>query len=574
MAEICRRLDGLPLALELVAPWVRVLSLQQILERMTELLEAPQTRNPPASPRHRTLRSLVASTWELCGPDEQRLWSRLSVFPDSFDLAAAEAICAEPTTSLLDTLASLLDQSVVVLDETRAGPARYRLLHLTRDFAARKLRDPAALRAAHRTYFCDMVEESVGSWTAPHQLRQLRQLSDEYANVVAAIDRGLGDPSTVEAALQTAGDLWLLWFATGRITEGRSLLRRVMAIAEGEMGIDEVALGRARLVHAYLCVLQGAFRAAEDDLDLTAVGRDPINVGMYWHVRAMLDLGRGDLIRAGSESTNAIAAFESCEDRRQYALLLDALGVATLIAVLGGEVDRAADLGRVGLLRARECGEAIWTAYFELTSGIDAWLRGEHAEARARAVAALTTSPDAVVIAHGIELLAWCAADERRYPDAATLFGAADRRWLYIADRFVSFTPLTEFRGRCLSATRGHLPRADYKAAYQAGGGLTLDEVVAGGSWPEGPHATGRRELSVLTPREVEVARLVASGQSNRQIAETLTISTRTVESHVDHALTKLGFTSRVQLAAWMVGTDPGHPTERRIGHGSSEDKA
>jgi predicted ATPase/DNA-binding CsgD family transcriptional regulator len=562
VATLCRRLDGLPLAIELAASWVRALSVDQILQRMETSADFPRAGTRNIAPRHRTLSSLVAGTFDLCALEEQTLWARMTVFRESFDLTAVEAVCGGAPldqTDLLDTIAALVDQSVVVVDDI-SGHSRYRLLRITREYGATKLSDADDVHALHRDHFENLMTEYAQRWPGPGQIRLLSQVQSDYANIVAAIDWGLSRPDTVRSSVRMATDLWCFWFATGRLTEGRSVLGRVAAATL----LDATPTERVRALYfnSYLSVLQGKVRSARKLHDIAASSQpendeDMLCRGLNQQLDAMIRMGFGDDGDPSDSLDQAIATFEQGSDPRARVMFLDAIGVSVLLAALRGNSIHANELGAQGLTACDETEDVIWRGYIEYSLGVDAWIQQSFTRARALALAALRGSPDQLLVTHCIELLAWCASSQGDFAQAARLFGAADRRWRQLGGHFSGFSGLSEHRDRCLSATRrGQTPEA-FSTAYGSGRALTVDDIAQETLKQQAidsssdPRAAA--DPSPLTPREHEVAVLVARGLSNREVAEVLTISPRTAESHVDHILTKLNLPNRTQVVAWML---------------------
>ena len=558
VAMLCRRLDGLPLALELAAPWVRALSIEQIVARMDQLPDFPRAGSGAVSPRHQTLSSLVEGTYELCSEAERLLWSRTAVFSGSFDLDAVEALCSAPPLDparVVDVLASLLDQSVLVVDDD-AGPSRYRMLRISRDYVTRHAAKVVeAMVERHRAYYASVVDRGIRHWSGPGQIRLLRELELDYANILAAIDAGLQHAESAVDSARMASDLWVLWFIDGRLSEGRSVLARVAASRHLDAG--DVHRVRAMYLNGYLCVLQGQIRSAQKIHEIATssdTGTTAINAGLRLHVAAMIEMGQEDVHSATGLLSEAIDVYNAQPDPRARILALDALGIAVLLAGLDGESARADALGARGLAECDELGDVVWRGYIAYALGVDGWMRGDHDRARREAVSVLGSSPDQLLATHCVELLAWCAAKDRHLDRAAKLLGAADHRWEHLGGHYSGFWGLSVHRQRCLDETRAGLGASGYAAAYTAGRRLGVEDVI--GMAATDTESTLRdREMSEtpLTTRELEVARLLADGRSNREIAAALTISPRTAESHVDHILTKLDLVNRTQVATWVV---------------------
>ncbi|MFJ5304276.1 ATP-binding protein [Streptomyces sp. NPDC088350] len=561
VASLCRHLDGLPLAIELAASWVRALSVEQIIGRMQASPDFPRAGTRNVAPRHRDLRSLTAGTYELCSEVERRLWCRLTAFEGTFDLAAVEAVCGAPPldgVDLLDALVSLVDQSVVMVDDV-AGPSRYRLLRVTRDYGNEKL-DGADNRQQLEDRRMEHYERVLSRFTqdlpGPGQFRLMDQLQLDYSNIVAAIDHGLAS-SQGAVAVGMAADLWNFWFASGRLAEGISVLRRALAASSGE--VDAADRVRALYIQAYLCVLRDELRSAEKLLHTAGSddqgARDGLNKGLSLQVDAMVEMAYGRLNTSRERLEQALAIYERLDSARARVLFMDAIGVAVLLAALSGDSAQALALGHRGLTACDEYEDVMWRGYIEYAQGVNEWMRNNLGGARQSALSVLRSSHDQLLLTHCVELLAWCDSRGGRHQAAARLFGVADRMWSVLGGYFSGFRLVAEHRERCLDDSRGALGGPAFSKAYVEGGRLSRDELLEVAS-EQAPVRPRTEATAPLTARELEVAHLLTQGMSNRDIARTLTISPRTAESHVDHILTKLGLVNRTQVATWMLYAD------------------
>jgi non-specific serine/threonine protein kinase len=552
LATVCRLLDGLPLTLELAAPWVRLLSIDQIVERIGDTVEFPRATTPDVPERHRTLRSLAAGTFALCTADEQRLWSRMTVFTGSVELAAVEATCGGAPLderTIVDGVAALLDQSVLVVDDQLAEQTRYRLLGLTRRYGAEHLAEYADVAERHHRHFAGVVGEFARNPWGPNQFRRLDRLRLDYPDIVATIDYGLGSPVTTESSAAMAADLWPFWFYTGKLSEGRDVLGRVL----GSANVDRYPVYRTRCgyAHAYLCALQDQLGVAERLLDRAAgwSDSDPLNAALGLQVRAMVLAGRQRLDEAADVLDEAIDGYQSLDDPRATTLFMDAIGIAVLLAALRGETERSHHLASRGLAACDEHRDVMWRGYIEYALGVDAWLQQDVSTAHRAAVAVIAQSRDELLVTHSVELAAWCASREQNHQTAATLFGYADRMWRLLGGRFSGFRAIAQQHDVQLAATQAALSPSRFAAAFDVGARQSHSDVID--LVTQAPAVTD--SAIRLTARERQVAALLADGLSNREIAAALTISPRTAESHVEHILTKLGLANRTQAAAWLL---------------------
>ncbi|WP_199521518.1 BTAD domain-containing putative transcriptional regulator [Jiangella anatolica] len=231
VAQLCRRLDGIPLALELAATRVRALGVHTLLERLDDRFRALGSgpRDRPA--RQRTLAAAIDWSWNLLEPDDQVVLRRLAVHADGCTLAAAEAVCADGDLDVLDSLVRLVDRSLVVVDE-RAGGPRYRLLESVAAYGVNRLHEAgehAVVRARHTRHYTGLAERADAELRGHGQGEWLRTLDAESANLRAALDTAerLGD---AELALRLTSALTWYWLLRGRLTEGRRALETALAV--------------------------------------------------------------------------------------------------------------------------------------------------------------------------------------------------------------------------------------------------------------------------------------------------------------------------------------------------------
>ncbi|MEU3726963.1 NB-ARC domain-containing protein, partial [Streptomyces sp. NPDC031705] len=231
-AEVCRRLDGIPLALELAGARMRLWSLEQMAQRLGarfEVLCGPRAALPP---RHQTMRTAIGWSHELCEPVERLLWARLSVFSGDFDVAAARAVCSGgplPAARVERVLEGLVAKSVVRRSEERGAGARYRMLDTIREFGHDWLAELDEVRTVadrHAHWYAALSGAAERGWLGPGQVDWYRRMSAEHAQLRTALEHLLGtDPP---AALEMAGGLWFFWFSCGHVHEGRAFLERAL----------------------------------------------------------------------------------------------------------------------------------------------------------------------------------------------------------------------------------------------------------------------------------------------------------------------------------------------------------
>ncbi|MFI9733877.1 ATP-binding protein [Nocardia sp. NPDC052278] len=557
VAGLCRRLDGLPLALELAAARIRHLSPQQILSRLDGRFQLLRTDSALAAPRQRSLHSLIGWSYDLCTPAERELWSRLTVFSGSFSAPAAEAICAGTIVAredVLDLLARLVDRSIVVTVR-QSSEVRYRMLETIRAFGQERIAasgDEENLRRRHRDYFRDRLVERYPHWFGPGQYDTMAWVRAERDNLRAAIDFCLGEPTDARAAAVIASGLGGETLLTGRLGEGRLWIDRVLAV------LDEDCTERAILlwISGQCAGNQGDFESAER---LLRRGQQTAQLIGARHEEAMATVFLGALRMSLGASTEAIELFDQALESLVHD---DPLALALLLLHKGKAVYQLGDPA-AGM---RLCGESLavcerhdehWhraEALWELANLC--LYEGQTDEAAVRALESLRLNREfrnPVGIARCIETLAWIAEARAEHARAARLLGSTDALW---RTTDALFDPQSvRHHERCRDQAVRALGERAFRAQFEAGVRAPVAESIAFalGEVPASSAESADSENVRLTPREWEIADLLAHGASNRDIASKLVISPRTVEGHVVNILGKLGFSSRVQVAVWIA---------------------
>ncbi|MFF0501959.1 ATP-binding protein [Nocardia aobensis] len=561
VASLCQTLDGLPLALELAAVRLRALSLDQILTRLTDrysLLTAG-SRNAPA--RQQTLRALITWSYDLCSPDEQLLWARLSVFSGGVELDAAETICSDerlPSSAIFGLLASLVDKSILIRDE-QAGHVRYRLLETIRQYGAEQLTEAGewpTWQARHRDFYAETITKIFANWVGEGQADSVGRLRRDHANIRVALEFCSSDPRQAGVGLSMAGSLYLYWITRGLVSEGRHWLEQLLARYEGH---DEQRT-RALYVASSLAAMQGSSTTATELLDqadtIARSTNDRAGLAYIAQARAFAALVMDDQATAVDLFRESLRYFERAHDDSGRYLTLTLLGL-TLTFI--GDHDGVESVFEECRELSRPTGEEWHWSYCLCAVGFDAWQRGDNERAAdhfRKSLQIKRTFDDRLGLAECIEGLACVESAAKRYERAATLVGAAESIWRKLGISLAHIPALARYRDQCVSAAH-HIGERPYRSAFQRGLEMTLDEAIGYvlDKQPAAPIGEGT-ELR-LTPREKEVALLVGRGLTNRDIAGQLSVSRRTVEGHVEHVMAKLGFTSRTQIAAWVARCRP-----------------
>lgn len=566
VVQLCSSLDGIPLAIELAAARLRSLSVTQIVERLERRFQLLTGGDRSALPRQQTLRALVDWSYELCKPAEQVLWARLSVFPGSFDLESAEDVCGfgnlDPL-EVIDLLDRLVAKSIVLIQRT-GEHVRYRQLMTMREYGGELLaRDGeyALLKRRQRDYYLQRSADMVAGWCGPAQARALSAMRDDHSNLLSALEWSVNIPEEQPAAASLASLLRYHWIAGGFLSDGRRWLDRILA----QPGEHSPERGAAQWVAAWVALIQGDREAAATYLDaceeIAAALGDGVLAAHASHWRALHCYFSGNPADSIPLYESAIAAQQQAGDTASALTALFQLALAQAY----GDATEGLGTCRQSLELSNRHGERWTHAYSLWVSGLCHWRLGEHAQAKQAALEALNIQrefKDAICTALCIELLSWAAVSESHFETAAELGNAATGVWTGLGTTIDAFGPhLKADSLRATEAVQKHLsPRrlAELTANHPR---FTKEDAIALALGT--PSAAGSRDetKSPLTPRESEVARLVAAGLSNRSIAQTLVISPRTVDGHVENILGKLGFNSRAQIAAWEAHQMPGHHT-------------
>ena len=571
VAGICRQLDGLPLAIELAAARLPVLSPEQIDARLGDRLGllTRGSRTQPA--RQQTLRACIEWSYELCSQVERLLWARLSVFAGGFELDAAESICTDQRLAaedVLELLAALAEKSILIAAHGD-GVARYRLPETLREYGQERLQESGeytTLRRRHRDWHEQLARRVDLDWLSPQTADLTARLFREHANVQAAQDFCQTEPGEAEAGLRIAIHVWFFFcWISGHVSEGRYRLRQALAQDR------EPTVWRARglLLASFLAAVGGDRDAVQPLLaqgtSLAARLNDPATQALAAWVAGHVCLFAGDLPQAIAHSEAGLAALPAAVPGRQRAHLLICL--ANAVGLAGDEERTVACHRELAALTATgsEYIRRAYSAYSLWALGAAAWRQGDldravelqHQSLRLR-------RDDRMGRAFCVEALAWIAASRHQYERASVLLGAVTGLLQSMGTSLDGNQHLAGYHRDCERQSQQALGEAAFQAAYHRGLELPADDALAYALQkptkkpPKKPPKKLPATMSdgaPLTRRELQVARLIAEGRSNKEIAAELVISQRTAENHVEHILIKLGFTSRAQVAAWVAAS-------------------
>jgi predicted ATPase/DNA-binding NarL/FixJ family response regulator len=558
VAGVCRALDGIPLAVELAAVRLRSLSPGQILARLDSRFQLLSGGGPARQPHHRTLQAALEWSYELLTDGEQAMWRRVSVFSGSFDLDAAEAICAVGRVAagqIADLIDALVAKSILLREGQ--GTARYRLLDTIRELGLAKLRgrgNERALRRRHRAYYAALAarQEAFG----PRRAEWIAALDADHENLRAALEFSLSEPGEAAAGAEIACDLWRYWETHGHLTEGRRVLAELLD------RLDRACPARLRALWSagFLAQFQGDIPAAARLLE-TCLSEARQAGDMSAEAWASSFLGwdvyyDGDIDQGHALARTALRLHREAGDHVGVVMALMQIGYIHLCA---GEAEPAADWFAQCAAVCASSGNVWYHAYTQWGLAVVALL-GDHEGATELGCAALRVircMDDAMGGVLCLDALAWAAAAGHEARRAAILAAAAERAWAAIPATPAG--PLRAHHDEALRVARAALPGTEYRAACAKGTAMDPAEAVA---FALGEPARLRPDPvragpGQLTRRERDVAALVARGQSNGQIAASLIISVRTVETHVQHIMDKLGCSTRAQIAAWSAARSP-----------------
>ena len=570
--DLCHALDGLPLAIELAATRMRTIALPDLLDRLSSRFALLQNGPRNSVVRQRTLRAVVDWSYELCTPAQRDLWEALSVFSGSVDLAAVAAVADLNDAALVETLDQLVAQSVAEADHETG---RFRMLETMRRYGIDRAQERGTwphLVRRHLDHICRMAAELRQGWWGPGQAATLARLRTDRAELQSALTAAVaedgGIPLDVDAALDLFTNLRYHWAVGGFVREGRAWSERLLALPGAPADRRLPAL----LTAAWLCLLQGDLTEAaallseadglvgtdEEVGDAAPGGRAPARQGggaephkgataaielhRWWGTHAMFSGDPGiaqprfersiRIAVAAAMPAEALLAQFQLTAARSHAGRLDAAGPAH-------EARRYAESIGETWMRSH----ALWAL------ALAAFVRADlgSAEQRTReALAVEAAFDDPIGTCLMLEMLAWIDGRRGASQRAAMLLGAAATQWRRIGSDITALGPqLAAHHDACVRDVRAALGARVFAKISEDSARLSPAEVLAQSLQPADSGAP------MLSRREQDVAAGIHRGLSNREIADELVLSTRTVDTHVQRIFAKLGVASRAQVAAW-----------------------
>jgi predicted ATPase/DNA-binding CsgD family transcriptional regulator len=567
VVEICTQLDGLPLAIELAAAQLGVLSPKTILERLHA--RAPFVLNGVADlpARHRTLRAAVASSYDLLDAESQHVFRWCGVFAGGFTPGAAACVLFEGNASvdLIPVLARLADKNLLQVSEEPDDKPRFRWLETIRSFAIDHLTLTGELtiaRRRHAEYYLSVAEAAESALVGRDLSRTLDELEREYDNFRAVFHWAIdGDADDLAIGLRLAGVMYRFWILRGHLGESRVWLDRALPL-----GAEQPAAVRAKALHAAGTVagVQGDDDRADKFLteavelwrEVGDIGRVAVAIGNL----GLTAQNRGEVERAAACFEESQALYEQAGDRRGIAI---ALGCRARLERQQGRDREAVPIFEQTVALFRELGDDRSLANSFINLGQSALTLGNLDQSLRYFTECLELRQslgNTLGIGEVLEGFAALASVQGRPRRAARLYGAAQALReitgapLIEADRVHQERYIGEIRRRLGNASfatewaagRATGPEEAVRFALRSGAVSALDDVDASLEQP----VSGR---SLLTRREQEVAALVARGLTNRQVAAQLLVAPRTIETHLEHIFAKLDVQTRAEVAAWAT---------------------
>jgi predicted ATPase/DNA-binding CsgD family transcriptional regulator len=590
VAAICRRLDGLPLAIELAAARMRLLGPEEILARLEHPLELLTGGRRDVPERQRTLRSTIEWSYALLTEEQQSSFRGVAVFAGG---CTVDAVCHvlgyDHEGPALDDLESLVDKSLLLVPQRKAAPLRVEMLETIQAFAHDKLRasgEESARRDVHASYYLRLVEELEPALAAKDQGWALDLADADHDNVLAAL-RWYLETGNGENAGRLAGAFWSVWLVRGRLSQGRRWLEEVEhALPGASLLVRAKVLNAAGVLALHQADYEAATALSSRGLTFWRESRNDIGVASALTTLAIVARDQGDFEAARALAEQAVGVARASGDEGATAL---ALATIARVAFFEGDYESSRTLHEQALatLRvlgspqetAREIAFAGWACFVEgrldeaeelfhealdaARSLNDRWLtalalaglirlepvRGDRRAVRERALEALSICAEidekflAAMCLVGIALLL------EPGPQSALLLGATDGLLEAVGARFPKLHQSEYTRARA-AVTAVMRPSALAERLAQ-GRRLTLDETVDASRSALAGVVAGTR--NGLTLREADVLRLVASGLTNGEVAGALVVSERTVHAHLRSIYRKLEVTTRSGATRYAV---------------------
>ena len=605
VAEICRVLDGMPLAIELAAARIRALSVKQIAERLDDRFKLLTDGSRTAPLRQQTLAATLDWSYALLTGPERRVLQRFSIFAGGAALEAAEAVCVcecvQPE-EVMGILSHLVEKSLVVAEQG-SSETRYRMLETIRQYARQKLTeqgDVVECRDCHLIYFMEWAETVVPTLGGQDQLVGLKKFEAEHDNLRTALEWSRVNEEKATEGLRLAAACGPFWISHGYLSEGRMhlfaallpkhvkdrsstharalrysaqlayfqadypagqpLIEEALAIWRDLGQADQAGLASTLQTYGGFRMEVGDYESAvrlfQESLEIYGRLNDKKGMGRLHNDLGWSAMRTGDYQLAQIHLKKNFALAQETGDKTGLNYAYSGLGE---VAVRLGEYTLASDLLEKGLSLSREGGNKWMEATILGSLGWVA-LRLRNFDAMrnflSESLSLRMDIDDRGGIAWCLEKLAEAAALERQYQKSVTIFASAASLRIPIHS-VIDPADQPEYE-RILSGLRSKLDPKIFKVCWEEGEIMHLRDVVtyalSGPITPiDGTTISDKEKFQGLTKRERETASLIAQGKSNRAIAQEMTVGEKTIETYVTRILNKLGFDSRVQIATWAV---------------------
>ncbi len=605
IAEICIRLDGLPLAIELAAARLNVLSVEQIAMRLNEAWRLLTSDSKTALPRHQTLRATIEWSYSLLSEQERTLFRRLCVFAGSWTLEAVENICADSEIEeehVLELLSHLIDKSLLHTQE-RNGVVRYWMLQLIQQFGQEKLEagdEAANIRTRHRDWYLWLAEQAAPELVGRQQAAWLDSLEVEHDNIRLALRWSL-EQREGEKAAGIGVSIWLFWLLRGYLREAQQWLTRTLAELPEPTSVRAKVLWATGIISGRLGDSSRATSLLEESLHMWRILGDKKGIASTLSSIGVGALSHGDYEQAMIHFEEGFPLLLEVGDTQGAAVALSSLGV---IHFYRGNHEQARSLCEESLALCRDVGDVRGIAATLVNLAMMSLERGNYEHAKKLCEESLSLRQqvgDKGGYAHTLAMLGRVAFFQHRYEQAtlyykeslvlrqeleendgvaAALEGLAGIRavhrqvrgaitMLSVAEvlRATTYTTLSPvdraFKERVLATIRAEMSERDFTATWDEGRSLTPEQALAFQEPLTLPiaqsplvHAISAPPLSdanELTAREMEVLRLVAQGLADKEVAGRLMISPRTVQGHVRSIYNKLNINSRSSATRYAI---------------------
>ncbi len=563
--DLCRRLDGMPLALELAAVRLRTIGLRELVERMDDRFAVLTGGSRAAPPRQQTLLATVDWSHALLAAPETVVLRRLAVFPSDFGLDAAEAVATGPgvaRSEVLDALAGLVEKSFVARLGSN-GSVRYRLHETMREYALRKMceaQEEEATIAMFVGFYAQRCRAAGDAAQTRDAVRWLQWLDDETDNIRAVLARCLRRPDR-DMGMAIVGTLGWYW-APRATSEGMYWLDLYLEHRDG----NPSALAHALFARSYVAVVIDIMGAKDLLADAEAGARAINDDGLLIRVLALAARVRahsGDLDGARSQVGEAKTLAQRLNDPGADAALIEAQGS---IALADGDLEAASRVYLESVAVTRDRGD-LHTLLYSIGYYVFSLLEHSRSDEagplleEGLVIAQRLDNRDVLVChLYGLGIRDAFLGQHRR---AARLLGAAAALQADMGCRLIP--TIERLVARASSAIADSLEPFLLEAAMREGREMTRNEAVAYALRQTAPRQVdqkGQPTALALSKRQMEIATHVSEGLSNKEIALRCFLSERTVETHISHILDKLGINSRVEVARWVAQelrpNDPG----------------